>query len=75
MLMAFESLLFGSSPGRPPGKQLFDRVVVVQGEAHLLQVVDALAPPGRLAGRLDGGQQQGDQDRDDRDHDQQVRSA
>ena len=33
-------------------------VVVVQGQADLLQVVDALRPPGRLARRLDGGQQQ-----------------
>ena len=47
-------------------------MVVVQGQADLLQVVDALRPPGRLAGGLDGGQQQRDQDRDDRDHHQQL---
>ena len=40
--------------------------------AELLQVVRALGPTGRLAGRLDGGQQEGDQDRDDRDHHQQF---
>ena len=36
--------------------------VVVQGQADLLQVVRALGPPGGLAGRLDGGQEQADQD-------------
>ena len=49
-----------------------DVVVVVQGEADLLQVVDALRPPGRLARRLDGGQEQGDQHGDDGDDDQQL---
>ena len=39
----------------------------MDGQAELLEVVDALRPPGRLARRLHGGQQQGDQDRDDRD--------
>ena len=38
----------------------------------MLQVVDALGAACRLPGRLHGGQQQGDQDRDDRDHDQQL---
>ena len=47
-------------------------LVIVQGQADLLEVVDALDPPRRLAGRLDGRQQQGDQDRDDRDHHQQF---
>ena len=47
-------------------------VVVVHREAELLEVVDALRAPGGLAGGLDGRQQQGDQDRDDRDHDQQL---
>ena len=47
-------------------------MVVVDGQADLLEVVDALRPPGRLAGRLHGGQQQGDQDRDDRDHHQEL---
>ena len=47
-------------------------VVVVDRQAELLQVVDALGPPGGLAGRLDGGQQQGDQDGDDRDDHQQL---
>src|SRR5262249_4101325 len=47
-------------------------VVTVQGDAHLLEVVGALAPPRRLAGCLDGGEQQGDQDGDDRDYHQQL---
>ena len=47
-------------------------VVVVQGQPDLLQVVLALHPGGGLADLLDGGQQQADQDRDDRDHDQQL---
>ena len=42
------------------------------GQGELLQVVGALGTAGRLAGGLDGGQQQGDQDRDDRDHHQQF---
>ena len=56
----------------PIGNGAVDVVVVVQGQAELLQVVDALAPPGGLAGGLHGGQQQGDQDGDDGDDDQQL---
>ena len=44
----------------------------MQGEADLLEVVDALRPAGGLAGRLHGGQQQGDEDRNDGDHDQEL---
>jgi hypothetical protein len=44
----------------------------VHRQADLLQVVDALGSPGRLARRLDRGQQQGDQDGDDRDHHQEF---
>jgi hypothetical protein len=47
-------------------------MVVVQREADLLDVVGALRAPRRLPRRLDGGQQQGDQDNDDRDHHQQL---
>jgi hypothetical protein len=47
-------------------------VVIVHGDADLLQVVHALGPPRRLAGGLHGGQEQGDQDGDDRDDDQQF---
>jgi hypothetical protein len=47
-------------------------VVVLQAEAQLLQVIDALIPPGGLAGGLHGREQQGDQYGDDGDHDQQF---
>ena len=48
------------------------RHVVVDRQADLLQVVDALGAPGGLAGRLDGRQEQGNQDGDDGDDDQQL---
>ena len=64
--------LAASGKRNPTGKRVHGRVVVVQGDADLLQVVRALDAPGGLAGRLDGGQQQGDQHGDDRDHDQQL---
>ena len=44
-----------------------DALVIVQAQAHLLEIVGALDAAGRLAGGLDGRQEQGDQDRDDRD--------
>ena len=47
-------------------------VVVVDRQADLLEVVDALAAAGGLAGGLDGGQQQADQDGDDRDDHQEL---
>ena len=46
--------------------------IVCQRKSKLFQVVDTLDPLRGLAGRLDRGQQQGDQDRDDRDHNQQF---
>ena len=48
------------------------RVVIVQGQPHLLEVVLALRPPGGLAGGLDGGEEQADQDGDDGDDHQQL---
>ena len=55
------------------GRKRADSVLVVeQREADLLQVVDALGSASRLASRLHRGQEQGDQDRDDGDHDQQL---
>jgi hypothetical protein len=41
----------------------------VQGQAELFQFVLAFGTPGGFSGLLDGGQQKGDQNRDDRDHD------
>jgi hypothetical protein len=42
----------------------------VQSERELLQVISAPHPPGRLAGRLNGGQEQSDQNPDDRNDDE-----
>jgi hypothetical protein len=47
-------------------------VIAVQGDPDLLQMVSGLRPAGGFAGLLDGGQQNGDQHRDDRDHHQQL---
>jgi hypothetical protein len=44
----------------------------VHRDPDLFQVVDALHPPPGLARRLDGGQEQGDQDGDDGDDDEQL---
>jgi hypothetical protein len=48
------------------------RVVILQGDADLVQVVSALGAGGGLADFLHGGQQQANQDRNDRDHHQQL---
>jgi hypothetical protein len=53
-------------------KRLMDIVIEVEGEAELLPVVAALDPPRRLTGRLNGRQQQGDQDANDGDHHEQL---
>jgi hypothetical protein len=47
-------------------------MVLMDRQANLLEVVDALHPSGCLARRLDGGQEQGDQNADDGDDDQQL---
>ena len=47
-------------------------VVIVHRQSNLLQIVQALGPPRRFPRRLNGGQQQGDQDADDGDHHQQL---
>jgi hypothetical protein len=44
----------------------------VAGQADLFQVVGALGTTGRLARRLHGREQQGDQYGDDGDHHQQL---
>jgi hypothetical protein len=46
--------------------------MVVERQPDLSEVVFALHPPGGLAGLLDRGQEQRDQDGDDRDDDQQF---
>ncbi len=45
-----------------------DIMEVLAGESDLLEIVDALSPPSRLAGRLHRGQQKRDQHADNRDH-------
>ena len=62
----------GPVPTSRQREDVVGRVVVVQRQADLLQVVDALGAAGGLAGRLHGGQQQADQDPDDRDDHQQL---
>jgi hypothetical protein len=58
----------GSALGkRPQGAHM-----VLERQPHLLQVVRALRTAGRFAGRLDGWQQQGDEDADNRDDDQEF---
>jgi hypothetical protein len=54
------------------GKGLLGIVIAVQGQADLLHVVLTLRARGRLAHLLHGRHQQGDEDRDDGNHDQQF---
>src|SRR5262249_17060048 len=51
---------------------LVGAVVVVQGQADLLEVVLALEPGGGRSDLLDGGEQQRDQARYDRNHRQHL---
>jgi hypothetical protein len=50
------------------GNPFFGVMVVVTGEADLLEVVGAIDPGSRRAHFLDGGQEQADEDGDDSDH-------
>jgi hypothetical protein len=54
--------------GKPPPRQQ----VPVEGTAHVPQMVEADRPPGRLAGPLHGGQEQGHQRGDHGHHHQQL---
>jgi hypothetical protein len=47
-------------------------MVLMKRQSQLLEVVDALHPPGCLARGLDGGQEQGDQHGDDGDDHEQL---
>src|SRR5262249_16218412 len=63
----------GGSEVESPRREAHVRVViVVQGQRDLLEVVGALRASGGLAHLLDSGEQQADEDRDDRDHHQQL---
>jgi hypothetical protein len=42
------------------------------GQADLREIVAALRTPGRFPGRLHGGQEQGHEDRQDRDYDEHL---
>ena len=64
---------YDSGPLMPPGGNCADgRVIVVQRQAELLHVVDALRSAGGFTSRLDRRQQQRDQDGDDGDDHQQF---
>src|SRR5262249_44729402 len=56
----------------PRGKAPVAALVVVEGEADLLEVVHALGTPGRFPGRLDRREQKCDEDGDDGDDDQKL---
>src|SRR5262249_42642937 len=62
----------GEDRDHPPREAADGALVIVEGQADLLEVVDAGGAPGRLAGGLDGRQQECDQHRDDGDHDQEF---
>jgi hypothetical protein len=47
-------------------------MIIVKRQTELLQIILTLRPASRLAGLLDRGQQQRDQDRNDRNYDQQL---
>ena len=47
-------------------------VVAVKGDADLFQRIFALRPSGGFASLLNGWQQQGDKDRNNRNHDEQF---
>ncbi len=47
-------------------------MIIVQSQAQLLEVVLALGAAGRLARLLDGRQQEGNEDRNDRNHHEQL---
>src|SRR5262245_10582854 len=58
--------------GEPRRETLVDRVVVVEGDPDLLEIVLALCPEGGLPDFLDRWQQHTDQDADNRDDHEQL---
>ncbi len=55
------------------GREHADAVLVIeQRDADLLEIVHALGPASSFASSLHCGQEQSDEDRDNRDHDQQL---
>jgi hypothetical protein len=57
---------------RADRERIIGAVVVLNRQAELLEIVDALRPAGGLASGLDCGQQECDQDCNDGDHHQQL---
>jgi hypothetical protein len=71
VFVASVSLRFrGNDSGRR--QQAVDVGVTVGRERDLFQVVGALHSSGRFASLLNGGQQEGNEDADDGDHDEQL---
>src|SRR5262249_11017635 len=66
-----EVVVVGARPG-VDGEVALGVVVGVDGDGQLVQVVLALDVGRGFADLLDGGEQQADQDRDDRDDDEQL---
>jgi hypothetical protein len=54
------------------GHGVVNVMMVVAGEGNLLEIVLALGAAGCFTSLLDSGQEQGDKDRDDCDHDEQF---
>jgi hypothetical protein len=57
---------------RTNGQRIVGRFIIGNPEPKLLEIVGALDSPGCLARGLHRGQKQGDQDRDNRDHDEKL---
>ena len=58
----------GAADGKPAARQ----EVAVESAAHVPEIVGTGDPPGRLAGRLRGGQEQADETGDHEHHDEQL---
>ena len=72
-MMADPAVVPASVPAAAGRLELIVRVVIhLRGQHDLLQVVRALHTAGRFTRRLNGGQEQTDQDADDRDNDQKF---
>jgi hypothetical protein len=66
-------VLYVGTGRSPPRGELLVRVVeVLERNADVFEVVLALCATGSLAGRLDRGQEQRDQDADNRNHHEQL---
>jgi hypothetical protein len=64
--------LYSPKPTPAVWKHLVGVSVIVHRDTELFELVRALHPPRRLAGRLHRRQQERDQDANDRDHHEQL---